>query len=168
MGKPYKRSIWDKNREYETENKLDDKLIQKIGVIQKIQRVEAAKKQAPPIPLKDLAKIAESSDKFSNIKTDDEFREKIEKLGKIYGCGVKTGIAIIAVISKGKYPPIDKKNLAGLCKKGVITKKEEKILNGKSYAKIASIYFDKILPEWKKDLPKNNNDPKLVDEKWAR
>lgn len=165
---PFRRSIWDEeeNSAYKTEyQKIDPNL---IPIIDRIQKVEAAKKQVPPIPLANLIKIARLSENLppSTEITVDRFEELLNKL-RCYGAGIKTIIAIIAKLSEGEYPPIDGNTLAGLHKKKIITYEELKSCNGRSRSKVAHIYVNKILPEWKKERDKGRL-PKEIDEEWAR
>lgn len=162
----FRRSIWEQNQHYKTKHsKINFDL---IPIIDTIQSVEAAKKRTPPIPLNELVKIAEISKNLpppSKI-TVKQFKELLNTFD-CYGAGIKTIIAIIARVSKGKYPPIDKKILAGLRRGDVITEEEETALNGNTRRKIASIYVEKVLPKWRRELAKGKL-PKDIDEEWAR
>jgi len=162
----YRRSIWDDNPKYKTGRKnLSPDL---VSLIDTIQSVESAKKNTPPIPLKNLIEMAEQKNNLPEPSkiTIDQF-EKVLDTFCCYGAGVKTTIAIVARLSDGKYPPIDKKNISGLCKKGVITTSDGTSLNGNSHGLIAKIYVEKVLPEWRRELEKGKL-PKEIDGEWAR
>ena len=162
----YRKSIWEQNPEYRTEHK--ELNIDLIHIIDTIQSIEAAKKRTPPIPLKNLIKIAEISKELQNHSdiTAEEFKRRLDMFG-CYGAGIKTRIAIMSRLSEGKYPPIDEKNLRGLRNLGLISEKEEKTLNGKNREKIARVYVEKILPKWNEERAKGRK-PENIDDEWAK
>jgi len=162
----YKKSIWEPNPKYKTENDYISHDL--LRIIDTIQSIEAAKKRVPPIPLQDLIKIAKKCKNLpsSDTITSEQFEKKLNHLLS-YGAGIKMTIAIIAGVSHGQYPPIDKKNLSGLVKMQVITANEKEFFSRKKTGCIANVYVNKILPKWRKERNKGKL-PQAIDEEWAK
>lgn len=164
---PYKRSIWDVDKRYSIDiANLSKEMQEKIAVV---QSVESAKKRTPPIPISDIVKIINAVENLPSPAqiTVKKFTTCLDKIDSWWGCGIKTSICILSVLKHGKYPPLDERIARAAKKKRIITEDEEKILNGKNKSKIASIYVNKILESWLKDL-KEVKDPKKLDNKWGK
>lgn len=62
---------------------------------------------------------------------------------------------------------LDKKNAKGLRKIGVISKEEEKGLNGQNLKRIVHIYVRKVLPQWRLKRSEGMC-PREIDDMWAK
>jgi hypothetical protein len=173
----YKNSIWNDDESYTNlgllEGGIDPRL---LPLIAQLQNVEAAKKQTPCIPLKHLVRMAEELPKdigtlreveYNVPKTIEVLHGLLRKYYSVKGVGVKTLLAFVAVLSDGAFPPIDKKNTKGLRKIGVISKEEEKGLNGENLKKIADIYVRKVLAQWRLKRSEGKC-PREIDDMWAK
>jgi len=82
------------------------------------------------------------------------------------GAGIRVLICMLAVESRGSYPPMDRKFAAGLraCKK--VSKAELTVLLGKNVTKFAHIYVTKVIPAWSKT--RKSRSPEEADNYWGR
>jgi hypothetical protein len=165
MKMPYRRSIWKPNAKYkpppERAGGADLKLIAML------QRIEAAKKRTPPIPIVQLSKLARELKSRPKLKALDaaKFAAYLRKL-RVYGCGIKTAVCMLAVVSKGTFPPMDEKLAAGLCERGWIEPDEAKALNGVGVKKFSRAYVERVIPRWK-EARSRGEAPQKIDERWA-
>ena len=160
----YRRSIWNFDERYTIDKPLlDAELLKRISLV---QSVEAAKKQTPPIPITDILKLIEIADNLPEPSkiTTDTFKDQLSKV-ECWGAGIKTVICVLAVLTNGSYPPLDKKIAKAARLKQLINTDEEKAINGISHKTIAKIYVEKILPKWTEEL--ESQSAQQVDEEWG-
>jgi hypothetical protein len=163
---PYKRSIWDVDERYSIEiDNLSKDMLEKVGVV---QSVESAKKRTPPIPIADIVKIINAVEKLPapSELTVEKFQTCLEAIDS-WGADIKTSICILSVLKKGLYPPLDWRIAKAAKIKNIVTDDEEKTLNGKNKNRIASIYVQKLLKGWAKEL-EQVKDPRTLDNQWGK
>jgi hypothetical protein len=162
---PYRRSIWEGDDRYGTPSKrgaIDWKLISTL------QSIEAAKKRTPPIPLAELPKLANALKAPPQLDglNAATFAAYLKSL-LVYGCGIKTAVGMLAVISKGEFPPMDEKLAAGIRNRDWIDAAEAKALNGASVQRFAKVYVERVMPRWRKARARGRK-PSAIDRRWAR
>lgn len=124
---------------------------QDFETIARLSSVDAAKKQIPPIPPKQLLAIsiaARAMPHAAKVQASD-MTKFLEGGLKHHGAGIPTLVCMLAVESGGEFPPMDRKFAAGLAAKGKVTQAERKLLTGKNPSRFAKIYIEKVLPVWR-------------------
>jgi len=163
---PYKRSIWDVDKRYSGKvDQLSKTMQRKIGVV---QSVESAKKQIPVIPVFDIIKMINAAENLPHPSkiTVERFRKCLEEMDS-WGADIKTSICILSVLKNGQYPPLDWRIAKAARKKKIVSRKQEKTLNGRSKRKIAQIYVEQLLVGWREELKKVKS-AKTLDDRWGR
>jgi hypothetical protein len=144
---PFRRSIWELDQRYAISPDLVGKM--DLSLIARLQSIEAAKKRTPPAPLAQLAQIAERITKVPDLQTLTplQFAEFLGRL-LVYGIGIKTAICMLAVISKGAFPPMDEQVASGLLALGIVGPDEARMLNGTNVQRFSKVYVTRVLPAW--------------------
>jgi len=162
---PFRRTIWKYDERYRIDclNLPSDQ----IEAIARIQSIDAAKKRTPPIPVADAIKMFNLLEQVPKdcILNPKEFHQLVSKMDS-WGAGIKTTVCIIAVMTDGRYPPLDKKIVHGARIRGIITAEEEKVLNGANLRSISEVYINKLVPLWTRDVERIR-DPERVDKEWS-
>ena len=130
MASSYKRSIWEKREQYLIDR--DTMSAEDLEIISIIQTIESAKKRTPSIPIEAMLKLHENCMALEDNLTisSAEFKSFLSQ-NDILGAGIKTIICILAVLTNGKFPPLDIKIASAAKQKGYITEQEEKNLKDK-------------------------------------
>jgi hypothetical protein len=139
-----------------------------LKLIATLQGIEAAKKRTPPIPIAQLSELSKQLRFRPSLKGLDAstFAAYLKEL-RVYGCGIKTAVCMLAVISNGAFPPMDDKLAAGLRKHGWIEPHEAKALNGASVNKFSTAYIERVFPRWRAARSRGDK-PSKIDARWAR
>jgi len=146
---PYRRGIWRHDKRYDLDPASLS--VEEFTAIARLSSVDAAKKRIPPIPPLQLLAISKSATTMptaAKAKVSDVIKFLISGL-KHHGAGIPTLICMLAVETKGAYPPMDRKFAAGLVAKNKVTAAEAKKLTGSNPATFASVYVGKVLPAWR-------------------
>jgi hypothetical protein len=165
----YKKSIWKPGNHYDSNKETIKPENQKI--ISLLRIIERAKKQISPISDADLLKIYQGIRIVIDGDIENEkanLSDLIEKIIEIEGCGVKTGLCMLAVISKGEFPPIDDKVTGHLRKNEYLMQEEYERLNSQyiRVERFAQLYL-KVRDVWRKQLKENGLSPEELDNKWS-
>ena len=162
---PYRRSIWEFNDEYAPSPK--DAGDVDLQLIATLQSIEAAKKRTPPIPIARLPELAEKLKSAPDPEMVDPhgFAAYLNEIC-VYGVGIKTAVCMLAVVSKGAFPPMDQKLAAGLHKLGHITESVAEALNSGKVEDFAAVYVGKIIPLWR-DARSQGEEPRAIDDRWS-
>ncbi|MGH8254654.1 MAG: hypothetical protein ACRET0_00365 [Steroidobacteraceae bacterium] len=165
MKMPYRRSIWKHDAHYKPLPTPADGA--DINLMARLQSIEAAKKHTPVIPIAQLFTLATELKSPPRLRGLDgaKFAAYLHRLC-VYGCGVKTAVCMLAVVSKGTFPPMDKKLAAGLLKKRWITAHQAKALNGIDVKKFSMVYVERVIPRWI-EARSCGDRPAEIDERWA-
>lgn len=146
--RPYKRSIWRHDERYGIEyGRLGASDFETIA---RLASVDAAKKQIPPIParqLLDISRLAKGMPPTADV-TADQIAQFLLSGKDFHGAGVATLICMLSVESEGAYAPMDRKVAAGLKALGKITQMEQEQLTGGHIRDFASVYASKVIPYW--------------------
>jgi hypothetical protein len=166
MSQAYRRSIWKQDQRYQIDvDHVSTEALNKIGIVQSI---EAAKKQTPPIPFRQILEIVSSIERLPDSAeiTVADFEVALRKMDS-WGAGLKTLICILSVLTNGRYPPLDRKIAKAARLKGIINDIEERALNATRPKKVAEIYVTKLVPRWLFEL-QNAASAESLDNEWAR
>ena len=151
---PYRRGIWRHDERYDIQH--ENLGAKEFATIARLSSVDAAKKRIPPVPphqLLKISKLAIAMPTVAKVKVGDVVN--FLKSGLAYhGAGIPTLICMLAVETKGAYPPIDRKFAAGLVAKRKVTPTEEKALIGPHPTRFANVYINKVLPAWRQSRKK--------------
>jgi hypothetical protein len=166
---PYRRSIWEKDFRY----RIDFESLSRadLDLIASLSWINAAKINVPPITPKHLLRVSKAIDAMQRGAAGTAARLEqflvalSEDAGGSDGSGIRVLICMLAVKSNGLYSPIDRKIAAGLRSLGIVTPREERILNGTNPRTFSGAYYAKVLPAWRKALM--GRDPREVDEEWG-
>jgi hypothetical protein len=145
---PYARGIWTIDRRYRIAHSSLSK--SQVETIFRLASVEAAKKQIPPIAPGDLLPIAELVCALPRaaVARSEDIEGYLRQGNQCRGAGFATLICMLAVESRGDYPPIDRKFAAGLRARNKISDRELDALTGKAYSAFADTYVRKVIPAW--------------------
>lgn len=166
ISSPYKNNIWSRDERYDFDrSSLSAK---DYETIRRLSAVDVAKKQIPPVPTLGLLAIGKAIKRLLlvNPATLVDVQEYLEATIHIHGAGIPTLICMLAVESKGLYPPMDSKFASGMFAKGVISASERTILCGKNPSRFSMIYVSKVIPAWRKSL--KSRSPEQADNYWGR
>ena len=167
MPPPFRRSIWATNTHYSADTEIVSP--DRAADLVLLRQVEAAKKRTPPTPASALVCVASA---FRDLLSKDEpdhpehFKTALCLARTQYGLGIRTAIAMLAVLSNGDFPPIDEQTSRGLEAMGIITAGQRTALLGNSIERFCEVYLGPVLRQWRiarQELRK----PKDIDESWA-
>ena len=164
-GSPYRRGIWKIDRRYRiAHSSLSESQLEAIF---RLSSVDAAKKQIPPIAPADLLRIAERAGALprARVATSEDIQDYLLE-SKCLGAGIATLICMLAVESRGDYPPIDWKFAAGMRAKNKISDREVRALTGKGISAFADAYVSKVIPAWRQS--RKTRSPEEADCYWGR
>ncbi len=166
ISSPYKNNIWSRDERYDFNR--SSLSANDYETIRRLSTVDVAKKQIPPVPTLGLLAIDKAIKRLLlvNPATLEDVQEFLETTIHIHGAGIPTLICMLAVESKGLYPPMDRKFALGMCAKEVISASELTILCGKTPSRFTKIYFCKVIPAWRKSL--KTRSPEQADNYWGR
>jgi hypothetical protein len=166
---PYRRSIWENDLRY----RIDFESLSRadLDLVASLSWINAAKINVPPITPEHLLRISKGIEamQIGVADTADRLEQFLialrEDAGASSGSGIRILICMLAVKSNGLYSPIDRKIAAGLRSLGIVTPREERILNGTNPRTFSGTYYAKVLPAWRKALV--GRGPQDVDEEWG-
>jgi hypothetical protein len=166
MKTPYRRSIWKSDARYRPP--AHKKVELDLRLIARLQSIEAAKKRTPPISIANLLRLATLLQSPLTVQEVNAAKVAtyLTKL-RVYGCGIKTAACMLAVFSKGEFPPMDEKLAAGLFKKGWITNREAAALNGAGVKAFSKAYVESVIPRWAESRSRGDL-PEKIDQRWAK
>ena len=116
----------------------------------------------PPVTPDSLLTILKCIREVPSKATADDINKYLDTCTEIKGVRIPTLICMLAREKRGRFPPIDKKIIAGLKKLKKIDNKTANILASNHNAEFSKCYVKKVIPAWE-DLRKKMN-PKEADE----
>ena len=133
-----------------------------------IQSIEAAKKRIPPIPFVQFPRLIDKLKSHPNPSTlkPDEFARYLEGIRTIYGVGIKVAVCMLAVLSKGRFPPIDEKVVKGLVNLQLVTREDGRILNGQNVQAFSKVFVRQVHRHWRRALS-DGKTPEEIDKEWT-
>jgi len=166
LSSPYKNNIWQRDPRYDLDR--SSLSAEDFETISRLGSVDIAKKQIPPVPGMALLEIYRSIKQLpaANVARAEHLHGFLVATLPFHGAGIPTLICMLAVESKGDYPPMDRKFSSGLRAQGVITGAEEKQLNGKAPMPFSRIYVAKVIPAWLQSL--KTRTAEQADSYWGR
>jgi electron transfer flavoprotein alpha/beta subunit len=95
----------------------------------------------------------------------NQIQRFLEDTVSIHGAGIPTVVCMLAVVSEGAYPPMDRRVAAGLRKLRRISKADAEKLESGEPAEFAEVYVRKVIPAWIKE--RKSSSPEAVDHGWG-
>ena len=89
----------------------------------------------------------------------------LEDTVSIHGAGIPTVVCMLAVVSDGAYPPMDRRVVAGLRRLKYIGKSDADALESGEPAEFAEAYVAKVIPAWIKE--RKTLSAEAVDHRWG-
>lgn len=163
--RPYRRSIWRHDERYDVDHSALS--ASQIATICRLSSVDAAKKQVPPVPPKGLLAIAKAARALPSASrvTANQISRFLDATVSIHGAGIPTVVCMLAVESKGSYPPMDRRVIAGLRRLKYIGKADADKLESGEPLEFAEVYVAKVIPAWIKE--RTSRSAEAVDHRWG-
>lgn len=166
---PYRKRIWAPSAAYDFTNLS----LEQLHCLSVVYAMFAAKLNIPfPTPTAVLSACAAIAELLALPESTDPepLREPVSRYMKLAlsqkGFGFATAICLLAVLSHGRYAPIDRKNIAGMAKLQIVTREEASILIRKDLTAWIEVYLGKVMPAWW--VEQRTLSPEEIDCKWGR
>ena len=163
--RPYRRSIWRHDSRYDVDHAALS--ASEVATICRLSSVDAAKKQVPPIPPKGLLAIARAARALPAVGrvSANQIQKFLEDTVSVHGAGIPTVVCMLAVVSEGCYPPMDRRVAAGLLRLKYIGKADADKLESGEPLEFAEVYVAKVIPAWTKE--RKSLSAEAVDNRWG-
>ena len=169
--RPYRSSIWTVDKEYSISRRFTTS---EFRIISRLLAVNVAKMTVPIIAPANLLEISKRAKMLVRVLSRSNHCDRVKKqnVAKFLddslayrGAGILTVICILAVVSDGEYPPMDRYVANGLLSKKKITEIQKKKLLAKSNEDFADVYVGKVIPAWRQE--RKNRTPQEIDDFWG-
>lgn len=165
---PFRKSIWVRSRRYHfaglTPQQFDD--------LAQIYDVLGAKLNIAFPSFEDALALSHAIDALPSDPADVPAAELQTQLHQflvlatgLHGIAIRTAICALAVRKDGRYPPMDRKIVAGLVALGVVTADGASDLLGVKSKPFAAAYVRYVVPAWKAEM--ETRTPSDADIAWA-
>lgn len=125
------------------------------------------KKQVPSIPPKGLLAIAQAARSLPPVDRVSAMQviQFLEGTLSIDGAGIPSVVCMLAVVSDGAYPPMDRRVVAGLRTLGHIGQLDVDKLESGEPEEFGEVYVNKVIPAWVK--ARKSKSAEDVDHAWG-